>query len=483
MMDRAKAYGLKYFDTQRTLLIDPQVNPIDKLNDSRKGIAGYYRYKPRNIAEIYSALPYKRSIRRDLSHIRTLLTGRRDPQEEIIADLHPSLHYVPPPPPKPAVAPQLSTIHDSVFNRIQSGTDRYAPVVVPAAYKFTGKAGTITDALHPIDPGRPRSSVQDDGWNWVWLRRVVYFLTVFASLFVAAIPFLVIYHPGVGRDSVGPVVVPIVNAAASFLPSMLQPWFDAFRNAPGFVLVGVIAIALFMGIGSALQQKIRNVMRLAWHSPVGYKELTGWHKFVYWLRRRGGYRAFFYLLKNWIFPAGIAIWLFWWLAFGTANVLGLICKGGGGIEVTEQEASSLYPMQTKNICNATGLKVTHKETYRITLKVGEPWLDNTHATDPNGFNNRQASWTQLWGVPYKRLIWSNWFATILRVGGPGLEEHLLDLKPGANGEWTTTFEPRSDGEVFLYVNDTAIGLPWIYDLFYRLNNHGTAEIKLTKIKR
>ncbi len=31
------------------------------------------------------------------------------------------------------------------------------------------------------------------------------------------------------------------------------------------------------------------------------------------------------------------------------------------------------------------------------------------------------------GWPYKRSIWSNWFATILRVGGGGFEEHLLQL--------------------------------------------------------
>ncbi len=52
------------------------------------------------------------------------------------------------------------------------------------------------------------------------------------------------------------------------------------------------------------------------------------------------------------------------------------------------------------------------------------------------------------GWPYKRLIWSNWFATILRVGGPGLEEHLLKFEE-KDGVWTTTFVPRSNGEVFL----------------------------------
>jgi len=47
--------------------------------------------------------------------------------------------------------------------------------------------------------------------------------------------------------------------------------------------------------------------------------------------------------------------------------------------------------------------------------------------------------------------------------------------------WTTTFEPRSSGEVFLYVNDSVISLPWIYGFFYWSNNHGTAEVKMEKL--
>jgi hypothetical protein len=140
-------------------------------------------------------------------------------------------------------------------------------------------------------------------------------------------------------------------------------------------------------------------------------------------------------------------------------------------------------MNTSKVCNATGAKVTQGETYRITLAIGEPWMDDKIATNPNGFDYHSAAWSQLPGVPYRRLIWSNWFATILRVGGPGLEEHLLDLKEEKAGAWTATFEPRSSGEVFLYVNDAVIGLPWIYGLFYWWNNHGTAEVKLEKLQK
>jgi uncharacterized protein (DUF2235 family) len=484
MLDRAQAYGLRYFNPQRHLLVDPQIDPFDKLNDSRKGLAGYYRYKPRNILELYSAPPYKPSMRDDFKRVWRLLWKMPDPQQEILADLHPGLSQTVLPAPR-------ATIHDSVFNRIRSGTDRYAPVVMPASYYFTSKAGETIDGPHPADPGHPRSRVQDDVWNWIWLRRVVYFLAVFATLFVASIPFFVIYAPGFGRDLVGGFIVPIVNAASSFLPAVLEPWFVAFRNAPGFALAGAIAIGAFMFLGANLQRTIRDVARVAWHSPAGYTSLSGWRASVYRVRRLGIYKAGFYVLTHWVVPTAIMFWLFWWLAFGTANTLGLICKGAGGVEVANAiEASQLAAspatkpvvMEAAKVCNATGMKVTLGETYRIRLMIGQPWKDDEIPTNPNGFDYRRAAWLQLAGAPYRRLIWSNWFATILRVGGPGLEEHLLDLEEEKAGVWTTTFEPRSSGEVFLYVNDTVISLPWIYGFFYR-NNHGTAEIKLEKLEK
>jgi hypothetical protein len=362
---------------------------------------------------------------------------------------------------------------------------------MPKTYFFTDKAGAVTDALHPIDPGDPRSLVQNNVWNWIWLRRVVYFLTVFATAFVAATPIWVIYAPGFGKAEVGGLVTPIVNAVSSFLPAFLEPWWVAFRNGPGFVLAGGIVALALMFWGGHLQQTIHDVARVAWHSPDSHTPLTGWRASIYKLRRLGIYQAFFYTLSHWILPTVIIFWLFSWLAFGTANTLGLVCKGTGAVELTEataaqgtgsrQDGARPIVMRTSSVCNPTGVKVTEGKTYRITLTVKEPWQDDKIETDPNGFDFRKASWLQLPGAPYRRLVWSNWFATILRVGGPGLEEHLLQLEPN-DGGWSTTFEPRSSGEVFLYVNDAVIGLPWVYGVFYWWNNHGTAEVKLEKIE-
>lgn len=487
MMDRATAYDLKTLRVQRRLLAEPQVNFTDKLNDSREGVASYYRYKPRNLKELREASPYK-SFSTDRSRVWTLLTKDEDPQAELVADLHPDLQAILPDDPearKASLQPPISTIHESVIDRIVSGNDRYAPVVLPKHYQITNKDGDITSVRPVIDRQPKRSMIQSNAWDWIWLRRVVYFLCMFATLFVAMIPYWVIYLPGFGRDHVGSIVIPLVNTVASFLPGVLQPWFDAFRDAPGLILAGVIAIGGLLWLGGTLQQTIRDVMRIGWHAPEKYREPGGWHLAVHWLRRRGWYRAFFYVLKVWLFPIGIVLWLFWWLAFGTANTLGLICKGNADIELSgDSPVRSPYEMTTDNICNPTGLKVKAGETYEIKLKITKPWRDKKIATSPNGFDHTRAVPAQLAGAAYRRLIWSNWFATILRVGEGGLEEHLLDLKPSAKcGDvWTAIVKPRRDGEVFLYVNDTVVSLPGIYDFFYK-NNEGAAAVEMRKLPR
>jgi hypothetical protein len=487
MLDRAEPYGLRYFAGQRAASVNPLIDPDDKLNDSRAGIASYYRYKPRNLKDLYEAPPYKPSVRDDVARIWQLLHNAEAAplQTRILAELYP------PDRPHEVLPPSKPVIHESVFKRVRLGTDRYVPVVMPAArsYRYTDKNGIIADGPHPIDshPGY-RSAVQDDVWNWIWLRRVVYFAAVFATLFVAATPVWVIYWPGAGKDWAAWLVRPIVNTAASFLPAALGPWWIAFRDGPGFVLVGGIVATLLMWWGANLQQGIRDVSRLAWHDPKKHQPVTGWRATVYKLRRQGFYRAFFYTLSHWIFPTAIMFWLFWWLAFGTVNTLGLVCKETGNIvDVTTAEiAARKSPgygdvFDTRNLCYPTGLKVAAGETYQISLAVKQPWFDHNHtiSTSPAGFG--KSTWVELGGIPFKRLIWSNWFAPIVRIGGPGLDEYLPDFAPDAadSNLWKARFVARSSGEVFVYVNDASI-FPWFYRTFYN-NNEGTAVVSLKKM--
>jgi hypothetical protein len=70
----------------------------------------------------------------------------------------------------------------------------------------------------------------------------------------------------------------------------------------------------------------------------------------------------------------------------------------------------------------------------------------------------------------------------VRVGSTGLEEHLPDFVQDSDDKtrWSADFIARSDGEVFVYVNDTSIFFPWLFTRFYD-NNKGSATVTLKKM--
>ena len=49
-------------------------------------------------------------------------------------------------------------------------------------------------------------------------------------------------------------------------------------------------------------------------------------------------------------------------------------------------------------------------------------------------------------------------------------------------KYTATFKARKSGELFVYVNDSVIGWPGQFDLFYR-NNRGKAELTLEPLEQ
>jgi uncharacterized protein (DUF2235 family) len=300
MMERAQAYGLLYLTTQRRWL-RTFIDPYDKLNDSRHGLAGYYRYQPRKLADIYSRPPYKLSLRNDFQHIVDLFKDRPDPEREVKAELAIPQSYVARPHPK---------IHQSVVDRIRIGNDGYAPIVLPERYDVVSHDGAIVPngAIAPSD-ARSRTIRQEKVWDWVWGRRIVYFLTVLASLYLAALPLIEKWWPG--RGPAGPaevVVVPIIDLVAAFLPSFVTPWLDAFRNSPGRFLIGVLLVGGLMYAGGRMQGHIRDLMRGIWRTPGAPATRDGGT--VYRLRSAGPYRAFFYLLKYWILPTLFAFLIF-----------------------------------------------------------------------------------------------------------------------------------------------------------------------------
>jgi len=541
MIDRAIPYGLRLLKPAHDQLA-LAADRYDRLNDSRHGLAGYYRYKPRNLHEIYNAPPYKRSMRSDIKYLSSMFTGENEHQELVKDQFAKKTTEAELPAPM---------IHQAVFDRAWTGTDGYAPIMLPTYYRLTDKAGdtravtndggetiarnwetgelirldtsgtvkpldpspssqqraseiaadpALTKKFRRIDGGAFRFNRQQQVWNWVWWRRVVYFLTVFASLFLVALPLIQKWRPGLGPASSFELIRPIFSFVALFVPSFVSVWLDAFKNAPGWFVLGAVIVSILLFVGGSAQGRTRDTMRGIWQNPA--EPCAEPTDLIYKMRSSGAYRAFFYILKHWLLPSffAIVLWLCLLVAlyfvpalvsravFGAANTLGYICVPKSGAEV--ERADTPPSFSTRNICTATGLTVTKGATYRVEIRVSSPWIDGYDpekpagiSTDPRGFGWSKTTAFQYFGLPYRRLMWSNWFSTVLRVGSKGLEEHLLNLKEetAAGGVvYTATLRPQKSGEVFVFVNDSVIGLPWIYDYFYRSNNAGAATITLQK---
>ena len=96
------------------------------------------------------------------------------------------------------------------------------------------------------------------------------------------------------------------------------------------------------------------------------------------------------------------------------------------------------------------------------------------AVQPNWY---QRIWLGL-GVPLRRELTQDWFRIVLRYGGVGGEEVFLD--PDLDDyKIKADIKPTRKGELFIFVNDAVLGIPGLYDWFYR-NNTGKAQVTVTR---
>ena len=480
MMKRAEVYGLTFLVPLQDAWMKSLVGPYDKLNDSRRGFAGYYRYRPRNLRDLYRLPPYKLSIKQDVRRVLRMLANKDDPEDELREE------WGGEPAPRP-----VPKIHEAVLERIANGNDGYAPIVLPQTYNVVTDAGDlVANTSHPVDThAATRARRQGKVWDWVWERRIVYFLTVFAALYLAALPLIVKWRPGRGAASPFEIVTPLIDLAGAFLPNFVKPWLDAFRNSPGRFVAGLLVLILLMWIGGSLQTRIRDLMRTIWKQPAETAERDD--SWIHRLRSAGPYKAFFYVLKHWILPTIFAAVIFVILvytgfclvsraSFTVFDANGYVCTpSASAVPVTSK--SEFKGFETKALCAPTGLAVKKGSAYEVVLSITEPWEDGYRfketdprkakgiQTGPQGFGYDKMTAKMYLGLPLRRQIASNWFAPILRVGNKGFGEvtptFVRDGPPGS-ARYKATFKAPRDGELFIYVNDTVIGLPGYFDRFY-----------------
>jgi hypothetical protein len=272
IMKEAEAAGLHFKISPQqpdALLVATSSRDKDgRLYDSRSGLASYYRYGPRDVEALCND---------DYNGVKILL-------------------------PK---------IHEAVFTRMASSASAYAPIGLPKSYVVAKEDGTIvTQAAPTFETGAEaakRHELQQLAWNMVWWRRVVYFLTVAASVHLLAFPLFY------GVDPSGEYTTPLrfvseaVRIAGEFLPGFVTTWWlDSFATNPFTFLASVVLVALLIGLGLRLKTIIEDRMLDAWRRRDPPRTaVTAVLDSVQRLRTAAWYRAFSPALRPAAWPQGV----------------------------------------------------------------------------------------------------------------------------------------------------------------------------------
>ena len=236
MMHEAEKTGLKFkqppkADLDAVSVAESASDKDGRLYDSRSGLGGYYRYGPRKVY--------------DLCHMR--LSRNPDDKVEI----------------------ELPKIHESVFGRVEVGAHLYAPIGLPREYAVVSSTGIVNrrrPGVGEIDAQREiRCKGQEQVWNLVWKRRVIYFLTVFASLYLFLYPLYKVSFPSDELETPLRPISDVIRLSSALLPSAASRWVNAYARDPGRFLIAASSVALLILYGSALGRQITDRMRRLWN--------------------------------------------------------------------------------------------------------------------------------------------------------------------------------------------------------------------------
>ena len=207
-----------------------------RIYDSRNGLAGYYRYGPRSVAALSN-------------------TKYSDDKRDIVKIAIPK-------------------IHESVFARIAVDAHVYAPVGLPPAYEILTYDERIVSpdklGYETSDVARQRELFQEEiVGSSIWRRRIVYFLTVIASVYLLAYPLGSPLPASAEVTSRLRPISDVIRMAAVALPSAADRWKEAYARDPLQFLLCAGLVALLLSLSAGLRSRITDQMRSAWRMSLG----------------------------------------------------------------------------------------------------------------------------------------------------------------------------------------------------------------------
>jgi uncharacterized protein (DUF2235 family) len=474
-------------------------NSAGPLHDSRAGVASYYRYQPRRIAVWMEPLASE-------------LAARRTP--ELTQGLIRSVN-----------------VHESVVARIHHGTDRYAPLPLPAnvtvvpAHRVSEQASPdvlkhwqqLGRELPPAsliseetrkrfeDPAlnKARVAAMEHVWRRVGLRRYYYFasLALTAALVLMPVWGNAAWTPFVashGQSLLGGLLASLAMVLPGFLTALLLSWADH----PFYVLLLGGLLVLSNVRASRVERDLRDDTRVLWEDmlwadpPKAAANANGGSDaqangapaslpFSTWLRREWTWRIspFLFFLAMLLVAGWIALAL-----ISRASLAFLERDSARCPAVVSAPAPTLpatFSFETSAWCNPAGIPVVKGRRYLIEMRVGEPWRDARYPADPRGLLPADLGAVGYVAAPWRRAVRASYLQPVARiaggVSGPVLQPLELARTGASLNLWRGEFVARRSGALSLFAND-AVPLPWEPDRLYR-NNRGSASVSVWEARQ
>ena len=405
-------------------------------HDSRSGLAAYYRYKPREIDRLCN-----------------------DSDGGVIVSN-----------PK---------IHRGVLERIKGDAVPYAPTGLPASYEVVSTRGIAPVFETPPQAGA-RVQAMSHALDVIYWRRWLYAALLATTAMLVASPFLLSWD----KDGICVGQACVLDAVLEFgidaLPDFASHWFEALRQNPGWLWGFVATYVILLLSKNVAWKATRSHAMTAWAELKGKGAPPGWMwKLTPDLRRAA--QSELRTAIKWTL-AGAAFVLILVLlgvltgrtAFHVRSTLGTLCQSTNSTPLEESQSITL---DISNPCFATGIALEKGRTYGFEVVAG-PWFDGPIPTTPDGFDSSENPMHGPW-VPLRRRVSEPWFKLIGRIDDAGNEDFPIGSGPAVH-------KARSNGELFLYVNDVVFGLLpgpyWAWPYFWAIGaNRGTATITITPL--
>ncbi len=529
MMEEAEKAGLRTLASIKDRFY-ALANSYGPMHDSRSGISAYYRYQPRKIAAwVDQPGPDDRS--------RYLMLRDPDIRNEDGT---------------PRGLLRCVCVHESVIARINSGTVRYAPIALPRSFKVVPpqrkgeKVEQASDTQlkckyerlpsQPLIPREIRDRVeaeaperfakQENLWDFVWGRRITYFVTVILTLLLAALP---LWNPLPDVDALCSDsrcwLRSLIRPTKDLVPGIFHPWIEAMGSYPLTPFIFGLFIIISLKVSGFLERRLRDESYLLWRRVLDGRAVTtppesGLREF----REGPAYQKTFKALKWSILPAVFGILMMLALLYvptvGAAQVAIQVDEMDNHF-CPQDDAKKLKTVVDKQTVDfdasqtcSEGLVVQTNQPYDIVFQLpvsdkGDPvpWWDDTIPSQAGSATRvRASSFFQVLGVPTRRVIEASYLQPVARISNfpskptPHWFEpefvrnwrakfalvHMTKLALTPDEDWPELYRVRfvahdeKDEPRILHFYPNDAHLPFSGRYFYD-NNCGTAKVTVIKV--